>query len=64
MHFKTTNIEIELSRSSLFFGVNLGKRWRYQTYRDWTGNGLTASDWIDRKVMIAGLGQRSETMEA
>lgn len=50
MLIKTKNFEIELSRSSLFLGVNLGKRWRYQTYRDWTGRGLSASDWIDRKA--------------
>lgn len=54
---KTKNFEIELSRSSLFLGVNLGTRWRYQTYRDWTGNGLTTSDWIDRHVN--GLGPHS-----
>ncbi|KQV29022.1 hypothetical protein ASD36_14105 [Rhizobium sp. Root1334] len=50
MHIKIRSFELEISRSSLFFGINLGKRWRYQTFRDWSGQGIPVADWIDRKT--------------
>lgn len=50
MHIKIGSFELEISRSSLYLGVNLGKRWRYQTFRDWSGQGETVADWIDRKT--------------
>lgn len=48
MLVKTGGFELEIRRNSLFLGINLGKRWRYQTFRTWAGTGLSASDWIDR----------------
>jgi hypothetical protein len=36
--------------AGLYLGANLGKRWRYQTFRDWSGQGLTTSDFTDRKT--------------
>jgi hypothetical protein len=47
---KTGSFELDINRRSLFFGINLGRRWRYQTFRDWSGQGLTTSDWTDRKT--------------
>ncbi|MBD9621479.1 hypothetical protein IB279_00830 [Ensifer sp. ENS06] len=48
MLIKIGGFELEVSRGSMFLGINLGKRWRYQTFRTWTATGLSASDWIDR----------------
>ncbi|OAP41394.1 hypothetical protein AU381_05870 [Sinorhizobium glycinis] len=48
MLIKIGGFEMEVSRGGMFLGINLGKRWRYQTFRTWTATGLSASDWIDR----------------
>ncbi|WP_085024843.1 hypothetical protein [Ensifer aridi] len=48
MLIKIGGFELEVSRGSVFLGINLGKRWRYQTFRTRTATGLSASDWIDR----------------
>lgn len=50
MVIKIGSFELEVSRGSMFLGINLGKRWRYQTFRTWTATGLSASDWIDRSL--------------
>lgn len=50
MLIKIGSFELEVSRDAIFLGLNLGKRWRYQTFRDFTGSGITASDWIDYKT--------------
>ncbi|HEV7305108.1 hypothetical protein [Ensifer sp.] len=50
MLIKIGGFELEVSHDSMFLGINLGKRWRYQTFRTWTATGLSASDWIDRSL--------------
>ncbi|WGI74540.1 hypothetical protein QC756_01345 [Sinorhizobium meliloti] len=50
MFIRIGSFELEVSRGSMFLGINLGKRWRYQTFRSWTASGLSASDWIDRSL--------------
>ncbi len=50
MLMKTGSFELEISLRSRHLCVNLGSRWRYQTFRDWSGQGLTEADWIDRKT--------------
>ncbi|RMI11897.1 hypothetical protein DA101_011675 [Sinorhizobium meliloti] len=50
MHVKIGSCELEVSRHSLFLGINLGRHWRYQTFRDWSGHGLTTEDWTDRRT--------------
>jgi hypothetical protein len=50
MHVNIGSFELEVSRQSLFLGINLGRHWRYQTFRDWSGQGLTTEDWTDRRT--------------
>ena len=50
MLIKIGGFELEVWRDSMFLGINLGKRWRYQTFRTWTATGLSTSDWIDRTL--------------
>ncbi|MEY9533552.1 hypothetical protein AB7M37_003313 [Sinorhizobium fredii] len=50
MLIKIGSFELEIRRSGLYLGTNLGRRWRYQTFRDFSGAGITASDWTDRKT--------------
>ncbi|WEX88492.1 hypothetical protein PZN02_000977 [Sinorhizobium garamanticum] len=50
MLIKIGSFELEVRRRSLYLGINLGMRWRYQTFRDFSGAGITTSDWTDRKT--------------
>lgn len=50
MLIKISSFELEISRHCMFLGFNLARRWRYQTFRDWTGNGGTTTDLMDRKT--------------
>lgn len=50
MLIKIGSFELEIRRGGLYLGINLGRRWRYQTFRDFTDADNTASDWTDRKT--------------
>jgi hypothetical protein len=50
MHIKIGSFELEVCSRSLFLGINLGRRWRYQTFRTRDRSGLDATDWIDRRA--------------
>lgn len=44
MHINTRRFEIEVSRNSLYLRMTaLGRT--FATFRDWTGQGLSATDW-------------------
>ena len=45
MHFNTKRLEIELHRDSLWLRASFFGR-TFQTFRDFSGAGLSATDWI------------------
>lgn len=46
MNFNTKRFEIELHRDSLWLRVSAFGR-TFQTFRDFSGNGLSATDWLN-----------------
>ncbi|WP_181170953.1 MULTISPECIES: hypothetical protein [unclassified Mesorhizobium] len=44
MHINTKRLELELSRYSLFVGIMMRKG-RWETFRDWSGQGLSSTSW-------------------
>ena len=44
MLIKTRRFELDMCRAYLFLRVNL-KAGRWETFRDWTGQGLSATSW-------------------
>lgn len=50
MNIHIGSFELELTTTSIFIGINLSRRWRYQTFLTRTSRLLNASDWIDREA--------------
>lgn len=47
MHFNTRRLEIELHRDGLWVRLSFFGR-TFQTFRDFSGQGLSATDWIQQ----------------
>ncbi len=48
MHIQTKRIDFEISRSSLYFRVT-AFGWTFGTFQDFSGQGLSATNWVKNR---------------
>ncbi len=56
------SFELEVSTTSVFLGINISKKWRYQTFLSRTAPWFNTSDWIDRDAKAPFDGQAGCTV--